>query len=82
MDLWGLNKMKVILTLWTVNYVDCVPFSCIDSFILITIKPTHFAKILFSNFEKHNQTSFNLTIVCKGYLCKKTILTENIVFMA
>ena len=33
MDLWHLNKMKVILTLWTMNYAFfCVPFSCIDSF--------------------------------------------------
>ena len=31
-DLWCLNNMKVILTLWTLNYVDCLPFSCIDSF--------------------------------------------------
>ena len=31
MDLWHLNNMKVILTLWTMNYADCVPFSCIDS---------------------------------------------------
>ena len=28
-------------TLWTLNYVDCVPFSCIDYF-----------QILFSNFQK------------------------------
>ena len=26
MDLWHLNNMKVILTLWTLNCVDCVPF--------------------------------------------------------
>ena len=42
MDLWLLNDMKVILrkfakyhyfwTLWILNYVDCIPFSCIDSF--------------------------------------------------
>ena len=32
MDLSRLNNMKVILTLSTLNYVDCVSFSCIDSF--------------------------------------------------
>ena len=29
MDLWHLNNMKVVLTLWTLNYVDCVPLSCL-----------------------------------------------------
>ena len=32
MDLLHLSNMKVILTFWTLNYVACVPFSCIDSF--------------------------------------------------
>ena len=42
MDLWHSNDMKVILlkfakdhcfwTLWTLDYGDCIPFSCIDSF--------------------------------------------------
>ena len=27
MGQWNLNNMKVILTLWTLNYVDCVLFS-------------------------------------------------------
>ena len=31
-DLWHLNNMEVILTLWTLNYVDGIPFSCVDSF--------------------------------------------------
>ena len=45
MDLWHLNNMKVILTLWTLNYVDCVPFSWIDSF--------HIAQnFLFSHLQK------------------------------
>ena len=36
MDLWLLNNMKVILTtVWTLNYVDCIPFSCIDSFHIV-----------------------------------------------
>ena len=35
MDLWYLNNMKVISILWTLNYVDCVPFSCIDSFHIV-----------------------------------------------
>ena len=25
LDLWHINNSKVILTLWTLNYVDCVP---------------------------------------------------------
>ena len=51
MDLWHSNYTKVILhnfakdhcfwTLWTLTYVDCIPFSCIDYF-----------QILFSNFQK------------------------------
>ena len=50
-DLWHSNNIKVILpnfakdhcfwTLWALNYVDCIPFSCIDYF-----------QILFSNFQK------------------------------
>ena len=32
MDLWHLNNMKVILTRWTLNYVECIPVSGIDSF--------------------------------------------------
>ena len=42
MDLWHSNNMKIILrnfakdhcfwTLWTLNYGDCIPFSCIDYF--------------------------------------------------
>ena len=41
-DLWHSNDIKVILhkfvkdhcfwTLWALNYVDCIPFSCNDSF--------------------------------------------------
>ena len=30
-DLWNLNNMKGI----TVNYVDSIPFSCIDSFHIV-----------------------------------------------
>ena len=35
MDLWHLKNMKVVLTLWTLDYVDCVPFSYIDSFHIV-----------------------------------------------
>ena len=34
-DLWHLNNMKIILTLWTLIYVVCFPFSCIDSFHIV-----------------------------------------------
>ena len=33
--LWHWNNTKVILTLWTLNYVDRLPFSCIDFFHII-----------------------------------------------
>ena len=35
MHLWRLHYIKVILTLWTMNYVDCVHFCCIDSFHIV-----------------------------------------------
>ena len=35
MDLWTLNNMEIIVTLWTLNYVDCVSFSYIDSFHIV-----------------------------------------------
>ena len=51
-DLWHSNSMKVIFpnfardhcfwTHWTLNYVDCIRFSCIDYF-----------QILFPNFQKN-----------------------------
>ena len=47
MDLWHSNNLKVILpnftkdhcfwTLWTLNYVDCIPFSCIDYFQILSL---------------------------------------------
>ena len=62
MDLWHSNKMKVILpnfakdhpfwTLWTQNYVDCIPFSCIDYF-----------QILFLNYRN---TWLNLQLCSRG----------------
>ena len=29
-DLWHLNNMNFILTLWSLNYVVCIPFFCIN----------------------------------------------------
>ena len=62
MDLWCWNKIKVTLpnfakyhcfwTLWTLNYVDFIPFSCIDYF-----------QILFLNFQK---TWLNLQLCGRG----------------
>ena len=61
-DLWHSNNMKVILpnfaknhcfwTLSTLNYVNCIPFSCIDYF-----------QVLFSNFQK---TWFNFQLCCRS----------------
>ena len=62
MDLWHSYNMKVILSnfakhhcfwaLWTVNYADCISFSCIDSFHYSSQSSQQFKKILFSNFRK------------------------------
>ena len=38
-------NMKVILKLWTLNYVDCIPFSCILS-ILFTTEPTNLKNLI------------------------------------
>ena len=39
MDMWHLSNMKVILTIWTLNFAEpCVTFSCIDSFAFDQIK--------------------------------------------
>ena len=51
MDLWYLNNMKVISTLWTLHYFVCVPFSCIDSFHIYQIS------------EINDQTFINLTLI-------------------
>ena len=60
MDLCQLSNMKVILTLWTLNYADCLSFSCIDSFYIAHNRANlFFKKILFSYFEQ-NQTAINL----------------------
>ena len=62
MDLWHSNNVKDILpnfaknhcfwNFWTLNYVDCIPFSCIDYF-----------QILFLNFRK---TWLNLQLSGRG----------------
>ena len=62
MNLWHSHNIKVILlnfakahyfsTLWTVNCVDCAPFSCVDYFHTAHIQTKQFKKILFSNFWK------------------------------
>ena len=59
-DLWHLNNMKDILTLWTLNYVDYVPFSCIIS-LLFTIKPIHLKNVYDWIHNKHVQTFNNVT---------------------
>ena len=42
----------LILTLWTMNYVDCVPFSSIISFHIVRNLTNSFNKIISSNFQK------------------------------
>ena len=59
MDLWQLSNMKVILTLWTLNYADCLSFSCIDSFHITHNRANLFFKKIFSYFEQ-NQAAINL----------------------
>ena len=62
MYLWHLNNMKVILTFWTLNYVDCTPFlfSFFIISILFTIEPTFLKKSYSPISKKHDQTSSNL----------------------
>ena len=57
MDLWHLNNIKVIL--WTLNYVDSVPYYCIDS-ILCTIEPTIKKNLILEFPKKHDQTDLEI----------------------
>ena len=52
--------MIVISKLWTLNYVDCVPFSYMILSILLTIELTYFEKSFSWICKKHDQTSINL----------------------
>ena len=58
MDQWHLNKMKVILTVLTLNYVDCVSFFCIDS-----LHNVYNQKSYSRISKKHDQTFTNLVNV-------------------
>ena len=58
----NLRNLKVILILQSLNYADCVPFSCILS-ILFTIEQSNFQKCYTRISEKQDQTSTNLTNV-------------------
>ena len=69
MDLWHLINMKVILTLWTLTYVACGPFSCTDSFHIVHNQANELKKNL---SEKHNETSITLTVFDHGL---KTLLS-------
>ena len=51
-NMWHWNNMKFNFTLWTQNYVDCVPFFCIDSR----------QKIVFLNFRKTWSNKVNFQI--------------------
>ena len=62
MHLWHLNNMKVILTLWTLNYVDCVPFVVLILSLLFTSEPNNLEKSYSRISEKHDQTSINLIV--------------------
>ena len=59
MDLWHLNNMKVILIFWTLNYVDCVPFSC-NTFHIVHNWVNNFKISCTWISEKHDQTSINV----------------------
>ena len=45
-------KDHCVWTLWTLNYVDSIPFSCIDSLHMAYNQAKQFKKILFSNYRK------------------------------
>ena len=68
MDLWHLSNMIVISTLWTLNYGNCVPFFVLILSILFTSEPTNLIKCYSQVFEKHDQTSINLTNVF-NFIC-------------
>ena len=55
--------MKVILTLWTLNYVGCVAFSCLIISILFLIEEANLQKSDSQISEEHYQTSNNWTNV-------------------
>ena len=90
MDLWHSNKMKVLLkfskdhyfwTLWTLNYVDCIPCSCIYFFHMTHNQAKLFKKIFFSNFWKNmikppqSSSSVHLSVcpsICDAFLSGST----------
>ena len=51
MDLWLVNNMNVIITVWALNC--CVPFSCIDSSHTAHNRANYFKTNLFSNLWKN-----------------------------
>ena len=55
--------MKVILTLRTLNCVDCVPSFVLIISIFFTIEPTNLKKSYSLIPKKHDQTFINLTNV-------------------
>ena len=55
MGLQHLNNVKVMLTLWTLNYVAFLFLTLILS-ILFTVKPTNLKKPYSQISEKHDQT--------------------------
>ena len=68
-------------TLWTLNYVDCIPFSYIDFFHLAHNQTKQFRKITISNFQK---TWSNLHLCIKGsiksvfFICPSVCLSVHL----
>ena len=58
MDLWHLNNLKDALTLWTLNHVDCIPFSCIDPFRIVHNCANLIKKILILSLRKTSNLSW------------------------
>ena len=68
MDLLHLNNMKVILTFWTLNYVDWLcSFSLLILSILFTIEPTNLKQFFSRIWEKHDETYFSISIFLSGF---------------
>ena len=61
------------------SYVDCIPFSCIDSFHTAHNQAKHFKKILFSNFRK---TRSNLHLRERGPIKSVTIVRPSVCLSA
>ena len=65
-DLWHVNNMKVISTLWTLMYGDSVPFFCIGSFHIVHNLTLEANFLIMSRLMKLNGSLSLLNILHKN----------------